>query len=140
MTAPEIGLPYASAEFDERGRYHVVCPLCGFACYPEGGSGHATIEDDVTKGASAVYALHYRAEHVCEAAGLGGSARGKPFRGVDGAGQPGTVCRAHAMEYGIHRSRAGHRRRGRRVGPAGGPLGRRHWPRPCHRRRLLGAP
>jgi phage terminase large subunit GpA-like protein len=51
-----LGLPYARAEFDDEGRYHVVCPACGEKCYPD---PTATSEDDVTKGAGRAYAAHY---------------------------------------------------------------------------------
>lgn len=61
-THPTIGLPYAAAVIDAHG-YAVECPECGFLCRPEGSSGHATVEDDVTKGANAVYALHYERDH-----------------------------------------------------------------------------
>jgi hypothetical protein len=52
-----LGLPYASAEFDDSG-YHVVCPVCGWKAYPEGGHN----EDDVTKGANLAYAGHFTNE------------------------------------------------------------------------------
>lgn len=53
-----VGLPYAMAEFDDAG-YHVVCPECFVRCRSEVGAS----EDDITKGANRVYALHYAAAH-----------------------------------------------------------------------------
>lgn len=50
-----IGLPYARAEFDDDGRYHLVCPACGEKCYPE---STATAPDTI-RGAKDAYAAHY---------------------------------------------------------------------------------
>lgn len=54
-----LGLPYARAEFDDDGRYHVVCPCCGAKCYPTNTSTSSPSVDDVTKGANASYARHF---------------------------------------------------------------------------------
>lgn len=52
--AGPIGLPYARAEFDDEGRYHLVCPACGEKCYPA-----STTETDIIGGAKDAYAKHY---------------------------------------------------------------------------------
>lgn len=52
------GLPYARGGVDAVG-YFVTCPVCGEKCRAEGGTGHDTVEDDVTKGAMRVYQLHF---------------------------------------------------------------------------------
>lgn len=57
---PTIGIPYARAEVDANG-YHVVCPACGLVCRPSPFARRD--EDAASKGAAAVYAAHYAAEH-----------------------------------------------------------------------------
>jgi hypothetical protein len=56
-----IGIPYAYAVIDKHG-YGDRCPFCGKVFYGMDES-QETVEDAVTKGASAQYAAHYAAEH-----------------------------------------------------------------------------
>jgi hypothetical protein len=53
--AGPVGLPYARAEFDDEGRYHLVCPACGEKCYP----ASTATEADIISGAKDSYAEHY---------------------------------------------------------------------------------
>jgi phage terminase large subunit GpA-like protein len=59
---PTIGIPYAFAGVDARGAF-VTCPECGQNFYGCDES-QRTVEDAMTKGASAYYAQHYDATHA----------------------------------------------------------------------------
>lgn len=65
---PQIGIPYAMAEVDDRG-YHLICPACGHKSYDSdataelGAGDRSTAEDAATKGASLAHGEHWQAEH-----------------------------------------------------------------------------
>jgi hypothetical protein len=60
------GLPYASADVDEAGRYFVTCPVCGQRCE----SVDAGSEDAATKGVVASYQAHFSREASNESAAV----------------------------------------------------------------------
>lgn len=59
---PAFGLPYAPADIDDHGRATATCPVCGFVAVAEGSMGYDNHEDNATKGAGMVYALHFERE------------------------------------------------------------------------------
>ena len=57
-----VGIPYAWVGVDEVG-YYAACPICGLRCRAEGSIGESTLEDDVSKGASRAYGMHFERDH-----------------------------------------------------------------------------
>lgn len=55
-----IGVPYGPSVIDDLGKYGVQCPVCPQTFMEPPG---ATTEDEITKGAAALYADHYEKAH-----------------------------------------------------------------------------